>query len=68
MPSLKRGQQSMVISGLIVVVVVVVVWFSPGFITNKYGEFQLAMKTYTANEERGLWMFRERMPAMMPGR
>ncbi len=66
-PSLKRGRHSMVVSGIIGVFVVIVLLALPRFISNKYGELQRAIQTYTANEKRGLWILRERLPDKVTG-
>jgi rhomboid protease GluP len=64
-PSLKRGRQSMAVSGIIGVVVVIVLLALPRIIPNKYREFREALQRYGVNEKKGLWMFQGKMPAFI---
>jgi len=61
-PTIRQPKLSAAISGALVVVTLVAVWAAPSLIRNKYAEFDSAMRSFAANQERTMWMAQEDFP------
>jgi rhomboid protease GluP len=60
-PSIRQPAKSTLISSLIAVLVVACVLLMPTFISNKVAEYQAAMQVFSINEQKALWMYREKL-------
>jgi rhomboid protease GluP len=60
--TLRTPERSKLISGVIIVVVIASVFLAPKFIRNQYHEYEVALETFSRNEEKALWMYGEEMP------
>jgi rhomboid protease GluP len=55
--TVKQPERSKLISGVIALVVIASVVLAPKFISDKYGEYQVALEKFGKNEEKALWMY-----------
>lgn len=60
-PSFREPKYSKFISSGLVVISLIVVFLMPKFINNPAGEFQNMIAEFTNNENKALWMYREKI-------
>ncbi len=58
-PSLKQTKYTRRVTIGIAVVILVAAFVTPKLISNKLGEFQIAMEEFSKTEQHALWMYRE---------
>jgi rhomboid protease GluP len=60
-PSIRQPARSILVSSLIAALAVCVVLLMPRFIPNKVAEYRQAMQVFSVNEQKALWMYREKL-------